>query len=243
MFLLDTHMHFDLYKDRTNLLGQIESNCSYTICVTTLPKLFEKYNKQYDWSKYKYCRLALGLHPELAKEYENQIETFIRLLPFTRYVGEVGLDFSISTCDSKEVQLKVFQRIIQECNKYGNKILSVHTRNSTSETLKIMENFSGRVILHWYSGTFKDLNEAIKRGYYFSINHQMLNSVKGRKIIDAIPIQRILIESDAPFTIGMKEKYSIDFVDEILEYLTDSRDINKSEVSNFIKSNFRNLLL
>lgn len=243
MFLLDTHMHFDLYKDRTHLLEQIESNCSYTICVTTLPKLFEKYTKQYDWSEYKYCRLALGLHPELAKEYENQIDVFIRLLPFARFVGEVGLDFAIGDLASRECQIKVFRRIIQECNKYGNKVLSVHSRNAVSETLKIMEDFSGKAILHWYSGTFEDLNEAIKRGYYFSINHQMLNSAKGRKMIDAIPIQRILIESDAPFTIGMKDKYSTFFIENIFEYLSSSRNIEKNVISNLIKHNFRQLLL
>ena len=54
-FYMDLHMHFDLYKDRYNILKYIEENKSYTIAVTNLPDLYRKYYAE-NWS-YKYIRL------------------------------------------------------------------------------------------------------------------------------------------------------------------------------------------
>ena len=42
------------------------------------------------------------------------------------------------------------------------------------------------------------MDEALKRGYYFYVNHQIIQSKKKKKIVDSIPIERVLIESDAP---------------------------------------------
>lgn len=95
MFLLDTHMHFDLIDvKRYALLEQLERENIYTIAVTNLPELYIKYKNQINWDKYKYCRLALGFHPELVVQHCNQIDNFIKMLPNSRYIGEVGLDFS-----------------------------------------------------------------------------------------------------------------------------------------------------
>ena len=76
--------------------------------------------------------------------------------------------------------------------------------------INILDGFQGSVILHWYSGSIKELQVAIEREYYFSINHQMIRSNVGRNIINLIPMNKILIESDAPFTCGLKDKYDLD---------------------------------
>ena len=52
IFFMDAHMHFDLYKDRKFVVNYIENQKSYTISVTNLPDLFEKY--YLDYQKYKY---------------------------------------------------------------------------------------------------------------------------------------------------------------------------------------------
>ena len=83
-----------------------------------------------------------------------------------------------------------------------------------------MGDFPGKVILHWYSGSMYILKNAVERGYYFSINHQMILTNNGRKIINQIPMSQILIESDAPFTNGLSAKYSLSFMKEIYLYLS-----------------------
>lgn len=242
LFRFDTHMHFDLYEDREAVLDRIERSQSYSIAVTNLPKLFDRYKRQIDWGKYKYTRLALGIHPELVAEHGKQIDKFIDFLKDTRFVGEVGLDFTTNDLGVRNAQREVFQRVIDECNRYGNKVLTIHTRKATQEALQVMRNFSGKAIFHWYSGPMKDLQEALERGYFFSVNQQMLKSTNGRRIVDLIPIDRLLIESDAPFTKGLEKQYSVSFMEEIYQYITVSRELDGEMLPKILKENFRNLL-
>ena len=62
------------------------------------------------------------------------------------------------------------------------------------------------------------------------------------KIINLIPLDRILFESDAPFTIGLEEQYSISFMDEIYKFLSETRGLNVDELSRIMKNNFRMIL-
>ena len=243
MFKFDTHMHFDLYKNKRKVLEQIEYNKSFTIAVTNLPDLFNNYQNQFDWGRYKYIRLALGFHPKLTNQYYKQIESFIELLPKTRYVGEVGLDYTTNDLNFRETQRDVFRRIIFECNRYKNKVLTIHSRCAEQDVLKLMSDFSGTAIFHWYSGNIKSLMEAVERGYYFSINQQMLLSKNGRKIIDAIPIDKLLMESDAPFTKGLEVHYEYFFMDDIYNYLEEKTGMNMNDLSLVFKNNFKSLLI
>ena len=91
-FRMDTHMHFDLYNNRNEVLDYIENNHSYTIAVTNLPDLFER--SLHLCEKRRFSQIALGFHPELAFQYSNQILKFDRYISATKYIGEIGLDFT-----------------------------------------------------------------------------------------------------------------------------------------------------
>ncbi|WP_434131219.1 TatD family hydrolase [Sporomusa sphaeroides] len=239
-FYMDAHMHFDLYKDRKSIANYIEQSGSYTIAVTNLPALFERYYSEYQG--YKYMKIALGFHPELAYKYQEQLPVFLRNIDNTRYIGEIGLDFSTRDFENRQIQIKIFTEIIQKCSERKNKIISVHSRKAQKDVLEILKEFQGNVILHWYSGSIKEIAIAVDRGYYFSINHQMFRSDSGRKNIDAIPLNRILIESDAPFTISLKDKYNLFFINEIYSCLEKSKGLDLEEISKTIKENFSKIL-
>jgi TatD DNase family protein len=214
---------------------------SYTIAVTNLPDLYERCFHTNDGKKY--VQFALGFHPELAYQYKNQLQKFDKYLETTRYIGEVGLDFTVEESVNRSTQEKIFSHIVQECAKVGNKILTVHSRRAEKTVLDILEGLSACiVILHWYSGSITQMDEALRRGYYFSINHQMLQNAGGRKIVDHIPNDRLLIESDAPFTKKLNKSYSINFMDDIYTYLCERRNITENELSLLLKSNFKSIL-
>ena len=240
VFYMDSHMHLDLYKDKDSIIDYIESKGSYTVAITNLPILFKRYYN--DFQDYKYIKLALGFHPELVFEYQEQLPIFLSHINKTRYIGEVGLDFSTEHVINRKSQLMVFSEIIKRCNESKNKILSVHSRKAHKEVIEILTGFNGIVILHWYSGSIRELKTAINREYYFSINQQMIRSNAGRKIINMIPLDRILIESDAPFTYGLKDKYDLFFVHEIYKYLSETRNIQLDEISRVIYNNFKKIL-
>ena len=238
-FYFDTHMHFDLYKNRKEVLEYIEINKSYTIAVTNLPDIYGRYYGQN--TDFKYVRVALGFHPELAEQYQKQLESFAKYVNTTRYIGEVGLDFSKCDESAKKEQLSIFSEIVNLCNNQ-NKIMSVHSRRAEANCLKVLDNFSGKVILHWYSGSEQWLKAAIERGYYFSINHQMTVTSNGRKIITHIPLDRLLIESDAPFTKGLNENYTLDFIELIYDFISKEKGIKYSDLSTVMRNNFIQLL-
>ena len=238
-FKFDTHMHLDLYKDRKATIDYIEKQQSYTIAVTNLPVLFEKYTKTY--SDLKFIKFALGFHPELVFKYKEQLSNFISNIKNTRYIGEIGLDYSVKDAENRSAQQQIFKMIIDECNHAGGKILSVHSRRAVKEIINIIGNFNGKVILHWFTGTELELKKSITNGYYFSINHQMINSVTGNRLIKQIPLTQILIESDAPFTTGLKDEYRTGFIDMIILYLAEIHKMKKEDMSYQLKQNFINV--
>lgn len=195
----DTHFHFDLWEDSQNIVDKIEESKIYTIAVTNSPSVFF-FTKQIA-DKCKYIRAAIGLHPELVASRKNELPQFLELLSQTRYVGEIGLDNSNKSDEDFSTQVSVFEKIIESCSLAKNKILTVHSRRASSEVISIIgANFPGKVILHWYSGNIRDMERALEYGFYFSINYPMTQSNSGRSLIDRLPIDRILIESDGPFT-------------------------------------------
>lgn len=238
-FNMDAHMHFDLYDDREQVLQYVKNHKSYTIAVTNLPQLFTRYKKICEGNEF--VQLALGFHPELVYEYKSQELLFKELVNETRYIGEVGLDFTKKSKEDIAAQIDMFTKIIS-WSTGKKKILSVHSRNAVKKVLDLLEDFEGIVILHWYSGGITELKSAINRGYYFSINHQMLQSMNGRKIIECIPIEKILLESDAPFTKGLNDEYSIDFNEIVYSYLARYYNQSSETVKKRIKANFAALL-
>lgn len=195
-YLFDTHFHLDLQKDRVAAIRQIEENSIYTIAVTNVPDL---YRKELSEVVSKYIRLGLGFHPELVHQYKNQIPMMWDLLPETRYIGEVGLDFVDKTYEREQVAF--FSELVERCRFDGNKIVTIHSRKAVSKVLDILgDNFRFKAILHWFTGDKDELEEAVECGCYFSVNGAMINSKRFLEMLPLIPANRLLLETDSPFT-------------------------------------------
>lgn len=238
----DTHFHLDLFDNPKQILQKIEEAMIYTIAVTNLPDLFDFTHKL--TSDTKYVRAALGFHPELCALHMEQLNLFMKKLPLTKYIGEIGLDNYNKTPSDFSAQKKVFERIISSCNEQGGKILTVHSRRAEEEVISIIGRHStGKVILHWYSGSLKELDRALTYGYYFSINYAMTKSESGKKIISRIPVDRILIETDGPF-VKFANAPSTPLIAKII---TENVLAMKGQKSlhtnpNFIEDNFKTLI-
>lgn len=194
-YLYDTHFHLDLQKDRTATIREIEENRIYTIAVTNLPDLYRKESGEI---ASKYIRFALGFHPELIHQYKGQIPLMWELLPEARYIGEVGLDFVDVT--HKNEQFVFFSELIERCRYDNNKIITIHSRLAVRQVLDIIgDNFRFKPILHWFTGSKKELLNAIEKGFYFSVNKSMMNTKKFQSMLALIPKERLLLETDSPF--------------------------------------------
>ena len=233
----DTHAHIDLYKDVNHNLEYIEERKSYTIVVTNLPALYKRYISQH--KNLHYVKFSLGLHPQLAIQYKNQLPLFNELAETSRYIGEVGLDFAKGIIRE---QLDIFEKIVNVCENYGNKIISVHSRKSAKQVVDIIGKSNNTIILHWFSGTVGELERAIQAGYYFSVNSDMLSTKRGIDLIKRIPPSKLLYESDAPFTRLLKEKYDLQFIDLIVKTTALVLGKTEQEVRIMYADNFKKLL-
>lgn len=198
--LIDFHCHLDLYDNPQAVVSACgESN--YILSVTTTPKAWFGTKKLAE--NHKRIQTALGLHPQIAHERYNELDLFDLLINETKYIGEIGLDGSSSLKSHQNIQSKVFKHILQKVNSSSAKILTIHSLNAVDSVLDELKSelSNGIPVLHWYTGTEVQLRTAIEIGCWFSINQRMLSSAKGRLLVNKIPKNRILTETDGPFII------------------------------------------
>lgn len=147
---------------------------------------------------------ALGFHPHDAKDYTVEGEKFMRkhfVHPRIVAVGEIGLDYYYNH-SAHEVQREVFRKQMQLAQEFGLPV-EIHTRDAEPDTLAVLQEFAGRVkgLLHCFTGTQWLADEALKIGYNISISGVVTfkNADALRAIVKTIPLDRLHIETDAPF--------------------------------------------
>lgn len=198
--MIDFHCHIDLYPNPKEVLVKAGAKGVYILAVTTTPKAWE--GNQILMAECQRVRIALGLHPELVAERHSEVQRLIQLLPQTKYVGEVGLDGGPQHRTSFKLQELVLSRILRACSDNGGRIISLHSRGATNGVLDALESEpnAGIPVLHWFSGTQQQLDRAVNMGCWFSVGPQMLKTRKGKALVEAMPQDRLLTETDAPFS-------------------------------------------
>jgi TatD DNase family protein len=197
--LIDFHCHIDLYPNAKAIIEEADARGAYILAVTTTPKAWTGTNKLV--GNRKRIRVGLGLHPELVPERHGEVALLEHYMPETRYVGEIGLDGSSHMRGSFELQERVLVRILKACEADGNKIISLHSRRAANGVVDALQDAprAGTPILHWFSGSVSELDRAINAGCWFSVGPLMLGSSKGRRLVELMPVDRVLTETDAPF--------------------------------------------
>lgn len=242
--LVDFHCHLDLYPDPLAAIAECERLGIYTLAVTTTPKAWPHNKKMAHGTRY--VRVALGLHPQLVSERGSELALWEEYLPQARYVGEVGLDAGPRFYRSLDQQKLVFEQVLKSCAKGEEKILSVHSTRAVKAVLDMIESnlppVRRRVVLHWFTGSGTEVPRAIKLGCYFSINKEMLQKDRHRELVAALPLDRILTETDGPFTSrdGRPTKPSDILL--TVEELARVRGLETSEIAADVRMNLRTLL-
>jgi TatD DNase family protein len=241
---VDFHCHLDLYPDLKDAIARCDALRTATLAVTTTPKAFPR-NRQLAMRS-EFVRVGLGLHPQLVEERAGELNLFERLLSETRYVGEVGLDAAPRHFRSFERQKQTFRRILNLCADAGDKVLSVHSVRSAKHVLDLIEEClpadRGTVVLHWFTGSVAEAKRGVQMGCFFSVNERMLSSPNGRRVLGAIPDDRLLTETDGPFVERSGRPIGPGDVNPALHEIANVRGINVSVVQTKIVENLRNLL-
>lgn len=205
-FLVDTHSHIDMADFETDLDLIINNAVDAGVEKIVIPSVdvnsFEKViaiSNKYDGV---YC--ALGIHPsEAHKGKDEDFEEIMELAKFEKVVavGECGLDYYWDKTFIEE-QKKVFVRQVEIANLLKKPII-VHDREAHKDCFDILcQNVKDiPVIMHCFSGSLEFANECIKKGFYIALGGVVTfkNAKKAHEIAKNIPLESLLLETDAPY--------------------------------------------
>jgi TatD DNase family protein len=133
-----------------------------------------------------------GCHPRVAQAQETfDADRFAELAARTAIIGEVGLDAG-SRVELK-LQVRNFRMILETVTKVP-RLVSIHSYRTTALVLKeLKRNPVSIPVLHWWTGTAAETQQAVAMGCYFSIHSQVARYSKFRAWV---PLERVLLESD-----------------------------------------------
>lgn len=240
--MMDLHCHIDLYKDPAGVIQRAFEKNMYVLSLTTTPSAWPgTYALTKNIPRFN---TALGLHPQLAHLREHELTLFDKLINETRYIGEIGLDASKNFKPHLDAQLRVFRHILKQSEKTGSKILTIHTLNSVSIVLDELHAHPncGKPILHWFLGTKTEMSRAIGIGCWFSIGPAMTTSNRGMKVIEWLPKDKILLETDGPFAKYNKKPLEPCDTTIVIQYLAKQWSVSEAVVSQQLKDNLTNLV-
>jgi TatD DNase family protein len=158
-------------------------------------------------------RFTLGLHPNHADEDADPIwHELRRLINETRpiAIGEIGLDY-FRDYALKATQLRVFDRQLALADEFQLPVV-IHQREAEEDLRAVLRERGGRVpwILHSFDGSRDLADEALAAGCYLGVGGLMTRagSTGLREILKNIPLDRILLETDAPYLVprGVKNR-------------------------------------
>src|SRR5262245_10886123 len=209
MKLVDHHCHLDfpeLAKDRSGILDRArEAGVGTMVTISTRIRKLPELLAIADTNEGVYC--SVGTHPHNAhEELDIPVEEIIRLSAHPKVVaiGEAGLDYYYKH-STPEAQAEGFRRHIAAARQTGMP-LEIHTREADVDCTRILEDEHGRggpfpAILHCYTGGPELARRAVELGLYVSFTGvvSFKKSEALRDIACEVPLDRLLVETDAPF--------------------------------------------
>lgn len=204
--IFESHAHYDAHQydeDRDELLATMQENGIGTIInVGASWKSIEEVPVLAD--KYPFIYAALGLHPDEVGDLNE--ERFALLKEKCQSdkvvaIGEIGLDYYWDK-ESHEVQKEWFIRQLNLARELDLPVI-IHSRDAAEDTLAIMkEHAKGlRGVIHCFSYSKELATEYVKMGFYIGVGGVVTfqNGKKLKEVVQAVPLERILLETDCPY--------------------------------------------
>jgi len=204
--MIDVHCHLeqkDYDKDRDEVIEKCRKELKAVITSCAHPRDFdltmgltEKYRN--------FVFASYGIHPEYIKEIpQKDIDEFLERLRKNKdklvAIGETGLDFFwVKEAEWQQKQRELFVQFICLA-KDLNKPLVIHSRDSYEETIKILEQEDARLVNMHMFGDHRLTQKVVDNGWFISINTIVMRSKSHKKIARDCPLERLMLETDAPW--------------------------------------------
>ena len=144
-------------------------------------------------------------------------------------VGEIGLDYHYYA-DQADIQKKVFIDFVHAAQKVKRGI-AIHTRDAHADTFEILKRDAAGlpILIHCFTGTKPEMDDFLSLGAYISFSGIVTfkNAASVQEAARACPLDRILIETDAPFLAPVPHRGKVNqpgYVKHTLDFLATLRD-------------------
>ena len=197
---IDTHCHLtDKYTDGLDSVIQNAHNAGVDvlICPTADPNDISGALKIANTYNNVYC--TIGIHPEYSNVNATDFLTDDVLSnPRVVGVGEIGLDYHYSP-ETRQQQIKLFEQQLDIAKRHALPV-AIHTRDAEQDTADILHG-DVRGVMHCFTSSWDLAKKMLDRGFFFSASGILTfkNSDEIRDTFSKIPIDRIVIETDAPY--------------------------------------------
>ncbi len=237
--LIDTHCHIheSSYGDAEAAYTRaIESGVSGLICVGTdnvssLEAVTFASAHDVAWA---------GVHPHDTKNGYEGVVTLVKSKPAKLIaIGEIGLDY-FYTHSPKSVQATALEAQLQLASD-NNLPVIFHVREAFDDFWPIFNNFSGiNGVLHSYTDNQKNLEHALAENLYIGVNGISTFSKTNQAVWDAIPLEKMLLETDAPFLTPAPHRGKVNepaFVRHVAEYHANRRAVELEHLARVTSAN------
>ena len=185
---------------------------------------------------------SIGVHPHESKNgYDDVIALANERSPKLVAVGEIGLDY-FYTHSPRDVQIAVFEAQLQLALDAKLPVI-FHVREAFDDFWPIFHNFSGiRGVLHSFTDDMTNLERGLSEGLYVGVNgiSTFTKDVRQQAMFDAIPLERMLLETDAPFLTPAPHRGKVNqpaFVRHVAEYHANRRKVELEHLARATSAN------
>ncbi len=206
MRLFDTHAHYDSHAfdgDRVELLSTMPEQGVELIlnpgCDLETSKMAVSLAEQFP-----FVYAAVGFHPSDCGGYNDELEQQLRQMaahPKVKAIGEIGLDYYWKDNPPHDFQQEVFHRQLCLAEELHLPVI-VHDREAHHDCLEVVRQHPNvKGVYHCYSGSLEDAKTLVKLGWRLSFTGVITfkNARKSLEIIEWLPMERIMIETDSPY--------------------------------------------
>ena len=204
--LFDTHAHMDDHAfdaDREHLLASLPSQ-GIELLMNPGCSLESSRNASELSRKYDYIYAAVGSHPDVADEVNEEVleeyRTICKQNPKIKAIGEIGLDYHYEDIP-REIQLKAFRMQMELAKELGLPAI-VHERDAHEDGMRVVDEFPEVTgVFHCYSGSYEMAKWLIARGWYIGFTGVLTfkNARKAIEVASTIPLERLVLETDCPY--------------------------------------------
>lgn len=248
MYIVDSHCHLN-FPQFTNLPEVLEraKNSDVKLMQTICTKLSEFKSVESIALKYPNIFCSVGVHPHEVEKEEFSQE---KLLAFAQGkkvigIGETGLDYFYQNSDI-QVQKKLFHQHIEVARELQMPVI-IHTRDAELDTLDILQQEMKKsffpALIHCFTSSQKFAEAVLEMGLYISISGIVTfkNAIQLQNIVKNIPIERLLVETDAPFLAPQPYRGKVNepaYTRNTLEFISKLKGITLEECAFHTTDNF-----